>query len=261
MRNLLAGLSGVLLILLIVFPVSAAEIDYYSYEIVDTYYHDRNAFSQGLYYEAGIIFEGTGRYGESDLRKYRPGEEEIIAWHELPEEFFGEGITLLNNKIYQGTWQEGTVFIYDRDVNLLEERSFPYDVWGFTDNDEELILSDGTSKIRFFDPDTFELLDQIEVSYLGTPIDNINELEYINGEIYGNIWYEDYIIIIDPASGEVTGHIDLTGIINPDDYDYKLNVLNGIAYDQKNDRLFVTGKYWPLIFEITLINESSRPDN
>ena len=253
MRNLLAVLLGFLLILLVISPVSATEIDYYSYQVVDTYYHDRNAFSQGLYYEAGIIFEGTGRYGESDMRKFRLGEAEIIAWHQLPEEFFGEGITLLNDKIYQGTWQEGTVFIYDREINLLEKRTFPYDVWGFTDNDEDLILSDGTSKIRFFDPESFELLDQIEVTYLGNPVNNINELEYIDGKIYANIWYEDYILIIDPASGNVTGHIDLTGIINPDDYDYKLNVLNGIAYDQENDRLFLTGKYWPLIFEIKLV--------
>ncbi|MFW6301635.1 MAG: glutaminyl-peptide cyclotransferase, partial [Bacillota bacterium] len=109
MKNLLAGLLGFLLILLVISPISAAEIDYYSYEIVDTYHHDITAFSQGLYYKDGVIYEGTGKYGESDLRKYRPGKEEIIAQHELPEEFFGEGITLLNNKIYQGTWQEGTV--------------------------------------------------------------------------------------------------------------------------------------------------------
>ncbi|MFW6378188.1 MAG: glutaminyl-peptide cyclotransferase, partial [Bacillota bacterium] len=124
-----------------------------------------------------------------------------------------------------------------------------------TDNDKDLILSDGSSKIRFLDPESFELLDQIEVTYLGDPIDNINELEYINGEIYGNIWHEDYIVIIDPDSGEVTGKIDLTGIIDPGDYDHKLNVLNGIAYDQENDRLFVTGKFWPLIFEINLVPE------
>lgn len=253
MKKPVTGLGLLVVILLVITPVSARAIDYYSYEIVETYYHDRNAFSQGLYYEDGLIFEGTGRYGESDLRKYRPGDKEILARHELPEEFFGEGITLLNDKIYQGTWQEGTVFIYDRDIQLLDKLAFPYDVWGLTDNDKDLILSDGTSIIRFLDPENFELLKQIEVNFQGNPVENINELEYINGKIYANIWYENYIVIIDPASGEVTGLIDLTGIINPDDYHYELNVLNGIAYDQENDRLFVTGKYWPLIFEVNLV--------
>lgn len=253
MKNSLRCLSGFILVLLIIFPVSAGDIDSYSYEIVDTYSHDRTAFTQGLYYENGIIYEGTGKHGESVLRKYRLDDGTIIAEHELAEEFFGEGITLLNNRIYQSTWKEETIFIYDRDIKLLEKRAFPYEVWGLTDNDEDLIMSDGTSKIRFFDPKSFEQLDEIEVTYQGNLIDNINELEYINGQIYANIWYENYIVIIDPVSGQVTGRIDLQGIINPDDYDYPINVLNGIAYDQENSSLFVTGKYWPLIFEIRLV--------
>lgn len=238
-----------------IFSASADDINNYSYEIVNTFPHYRTAFTQGLHYEDGIIYESTGRYGDSLLKKYRLEDGRIIARHELPEKYFGEGITLLGNRIYQGTWREKILFIYDRNINLLEKKAFPYIVWGLTDNGENLIMSDGTSKIRYFDPKTLELLDEIEVTYQGSPIDKINELEYIDGQIYANIWHEDYIVIIDPASGKVTGEIDLEGIINPDDYDYLLDVLNGIAYDQYNDRLFVTGKYWPKIFEIRLVLE------
>jgi len=252
MKNLF--IISLLLIITSIFitPVTANDINRYSYKIVNSYPHDKGAFTQGLYYKEGIIYEGTGKYGDSDLRKYKLEDGKIINKHELSIRYFGEGITLLDKKIYQSTWKAKTMFIYDEDINLLEKTSFPFECWGLTDNDKNLIMSDGTSKIRFLDPQNFKVLDTIEVTLNGQSIKNINELEYINDKIYANIWQDDYIVIIEPSSGNITGVINLKGIINPNNYDYQLNVLNGIAYDDKNDRLFVTGKLWPLIFEIKL---------
>jgi len=252
MKNLF--IISLLLIITSIFitPVTANDINRYSYKIVNSYPHDKGAFTQGLYYKEGIIYEGTGKYGDSDLRKYKLEDGKIINKHELSIRYFGEGITLLDKKIYQSTWKAKTMFIYDEDINLLEKTSFPFECWGLTDNDKNLIMSDGTSKIRFLDPQNFKVLDTIEVTLNGQSIKNINELEYINDKIYANIWQDDYIVIIEPSSGNITGVINLKGIINPNNYDYQLNVLNGIAYDDKNDRLFVTGKLWPLIFEIEL---------
>ncbi len=233
--------------------VSADSIKQYSYEIVNKYPHDKGAFTQGLYYEDGIMYEGTGKHGESDMRKYHLISGEIIKKNELSVLYFGEGITLLNNKIYQSTWKSKTMFIYNKDIELLKQTPFPFNCWGLTDNNQNLIMSNGTSIIRFLDPNSFRVIKEIEVTLNGKPIKNINELEYIKNKIYANIWQDDYIVIIDPSTGNITAVIDLKGIINPDNYDYELNVLNGIAYDQKEERLFVTGKYWPYIFEIETI--------
>ncbi len=255
MKNLITVLIVFLLPFIYLIPVTANNINFYTYEIVNTYPHDKDAFTQGLYYEDGIIYEGTGKNGESDLRKYYLKDGKIIKKHELSILYFGEGITLFNEKIYQSTWKSKTMFIYDKDIKLLKKSSFPFECWGLTDNDKNLIMSDGTSKIRFLDPKSYEVLDEIEVTMNNQPVKNINELEYINNKIYANIWQDDYIIIIEPSSGKVTGVVNLKGIINPNNYDYKLNVLNGIAYDQENDRLFLTGKLWPFIFEINIIPE------
>ena len=225
----------------------------YTYEVVNTYPHDKDAFTQGLYYEDGIIYEGTGLNGKSDMRKYNLNTGKIINKNELPYQYFGEGITLLNNKIYQSTWKAKTMFIYNKNIKLLDITQFPFQCWGLTDDNQYLIMSDGTNKVRYLNPKNYEVIKTIEVTLEGEPIDNINELEYINNKIYANIWQEDIIVIIEPSSGKVSGVINLENIINPDQYKHELNVLNGIAYDRESDRLFVTGKLWPLIFEIKLV--------
>lgn len=250
----------IILILIFIFSFSVLvygngenNIQKYTYEVINTYPHDKTAFTQGLYYEEGIIYEGTGLNGKSDMRKYDLDTGEIINKHELPHQYFGEGITLLNNKIYQSTWKAKTMFIYDKNIKLLEITEFPFQCWGLTDNNQYLIMSDGSNKIRYLNPKNYEVIRTIKVTLEGKSIDNINELEYINGKIYANIWQEDIIVIIEPHSGKVSGVINLENIINPEKYQHELNVLNGIAYDKENERLFVTGKLWPLIFEIKLV--------
>jgi len=233
--------------------IYSKEVQNYTYEIINSFPHDRDAFTQGLYYEDGIMYEGTGLNGESDLRKTNLKTGEIIKKNELPDIYFGEGITILNNKIYQSTWKAKTMFVYSKDIKLLNIKDFPYQCWGLTDNDKYLIMSDGTDKIRYLNPDNFQLVKTLNIKYKEELIRNINELEYINGKIYANIWQTNLIVIINPETELVESVIDLSNIINPNNYNYKLNVLNGIAYDQNNDRLFVTGKLWPKIFEIKLI--------
>lgn len=247
-----------ILIIILSFPVLVfangdTELQKYTYEVINTYPHDKDAFTQGLYFEDGIIYEGTGLNGKSDMRKYDLDTGEIINKNELPYQYFGEGITLLNNKVYQSTWKAKTMFIYNKNIKQLEITEFPYQCWGLTDDNKYLIMSDGSNKIRYLNPKNYEVIKTIKVTLEGEPIDNINELEYINNKIYANIWQEDIIVIIEPSSGKVSGVINLENIINPDQYQHDLNVLNGIAYDKENERLFVTGKLWPLIFEIKLV--------
>ncbi|MFO7815972.1 MAG: glutaminyl-peptide cyclotransferase, partial [Halanaerobiales bacterium] len=237
----------------LVFANQNNELQEYTYEVINTYPHDKDAFTQGLYYKDGIIYEGTGLNGKSDLRKYNLDTGQIINKNELAYQYFGEGITLLNNKVYQSTWKAKTMFIYDKNIDLLEITKFPFQCWGLTDDNQYLIMSDGSNKIRYLNPKNYEVIKTIEVTLEGKPIDNINELEYIDDKIYANIWQEDIIVIIDPDSGKVSGLINLENIIDPENYQHELNVLNGIAYDEKNDKLFVTGKLWPKIFEIELL--------
>ncbi|MFW6308826.1 MAG: glutaminyl-peptide cyclotransferase [bacterium] len=230
----------------------SAEITHYSYEIINTYPHDEEAFTQGLEYENGYLFEGTGLRGESSLRRIELKTGEIKQIHKLDDKYFGEGITIFADKIYQLTWQSKTGFIYDLDFKQLAEFDYPGEGWGLTNNNKYLIMSDGTSKLYFLDPESQTKEKEITVTLDNEPVNNINELEYIKGKIFANIWQEDHLIIIEPRTGKVTGIVDLADIINPENYNHNLNVLNGIAYDEENDRLFVTGKLWPLIFEIDI---------
>ena len=225
----------------------------YTFKIINEYPHDIEAFTQGLYYEKDSFYEGTGLYGQSDMRKVDLQTGEILDIYKLGNQYFGEGITLLNEKIYQSTWKSNTMFIYDKHLNLIKKTQFPFYCWGLTDDDLYLIMSDGTSLIRYIDPNKYEVSKEIKVTINNEPINNINELEYINGKIYANIWQSNTIIIINPHKKKVDGIIDLSGIINPHLYQHELNVLNGIAYDPDGDRLFVTGKLWPKLFEIELI--------
>ena len=230
------------------------DISIYSYKIINTYPHDPDAFTQGLVYENGTLYEGTGRYGRSSLRKVSLLTGEVLKIHNLSSQYFGEGITIFNDKIIQLTWKSKIGFVYDKDSFKLNQ-TFNYSTegWGITHDDQNLIMSDGTSTLFYLDPVTFEVIDQIDVKENNTEITNLNELEYIDGNIYANVWKTDRIAIINPRTGNVSGWIDLKGLIEQNDQTQNIDVLNGIAYDSNNGRLFVTGKLWSNVFEIELI--------
>ncbi len=233
-------------------------IPVYTYKVVNTYPHDQSAFTEGLVFEDGVLYEGTGLRGYSNLRRVKLETGEILQICELPPQFFGEGVTVYGNKIIQLTWQSHIGFIYDKySFKLLQEFNYPDEGWGIAHDGKHLIMSDGTATLHFLDPETFEEISQIEVSANNTPVTRINELEYIQGEIYANIWQTERIARIDPLTGQVIGWIDLKGILSPEDGSETVDVLNGIAYDLKNSRLFVTGKFWPKLFEIELIRQGT----
>lgn len=225
------------------------------YKIVKTYPHVPGSFTQGLAYEDGYLYEGVGQYGLSELRKVRLETGEILQSFKLPGQVFGEGITIFKDKIFQLTWRARTGFIIDK-ARFEPLKIFKYPVsiegWGLTTDGENLIVSDGTSILYFINPESYTVSKLLKVYDHTGPIKKINELEYIEGAIFANIWQTDKIIRIDKASGKVTGIIDLKKIV-PNEYkDHQDYVLNGIAYDSKNKRIFVTGKMWPLIHEIKL---------
>ena len=228
-------------------------IPVYTYKVINAYPHDRSAFTEGLVFEDGVLYEGTGLHEYSTLRRVELETGEILQIRELSSQFFGEGVTLYGNKIIQLTWQSHIGFVYDKyTFKLLQEFNYPDEGWGITHNGKHLIMSGGTETLHFLDPETFEEISQIEVYANNIPVTRINELEYIQGKIYANIWQTERIARIDPLTGQVTGWIDLKGILSPEDDSETVDVLNGIAYDAENDRLFVTGKYWPKLFEIEL---------
>lgn len=228
----------------------------YDYTVINTYPHDPNAFTQGLVYLDGIFYEGTGLYGRSSLRKVALDTGQVLQQHDLDETFFGEGIAVLGDEIYQLTWQNGVGFIYDRET-FAEKRRFSYTTegWGLTHDGEHLIMSDGTPIIYFRDPATLEEVRRITVTVSGEPVMRLNELEYIDGKILANVWQTDYMLRIDPATGVVDGIYDFTGLLAqapPSTSTTAPDVLNGVAYDRENDRFFVTGKLWPALFEVEL---------
>ncbi len=229
-------------------------VSVYGYRTVNAYQHDPAAFTQGLTFADGWLYEGTGRRGQSTLRRVELESGIVRQLHQLPDRFFGEGVTVFDDRIIQLTWQSGTGFVYDRhSFALLEEFNYSTEGWGLTHDGKSLILSDGSATLRFLDPETFAETGQIEVFDSDGPVTKLNELEYVKGEIYANVWQTDRIARIDPATGRVTGWIDLTGLLRPEEYTAPVDVLNGIAYDAPGDRLFVTGKLWPRLFEIELI--------
>ncbi len=225
----------------------------YSYRVVNTWPHDRAAFTQGLVYLNGILLESTGLNGRSSLRRVELETGRVLQQAAVPPEYFAEGLAALHGKLYQLTWQNRKGFVYDPETFRLE-KEFSYDGegWGLATDGESLILSDGTDRIRFLDPATFEVKRSIAVSDHGQPVTRLNELEYIKGEIFANVWRTDFIVRIDPATGKVLGVIDLGGLLPMEDRDRTTDVLNGIAYDGAGDRLFVTGKLWPKLFELRL---------
>jgi glutamine cyclotransferase len=221
-----------------------------TYNVVRTYPHDPQAFTQGLVYHQGVLYESTGKYGRSRLREVRLETGEVVRQRRLRPRFFGEGIALFHGRIIQLTWKSQMGFVWNRaDFDRL--RSFRYrgEGWGITHDGSRLIVSNGTSTLAFWDPQTFREIGRLTVREGGRPVTFLNELEYVKGEIYANVWQSDRIARIDPETGCVTGWIDLTGLLGPRMMDEEA-VLNGIAYDEAGDRLFVTGKYWPQVFEI-----------
>ncbi len=224
----------------------------YSYNIINTYPHDVNAFTQGLVYEAGFLYESTGGFNGSTLRKVNLQTNEILKLHKLDEKHFGEGITLYNNKVFQLTWKSNMGFIYDKDsFKIINKFYYNTEGWGITHNHEHLIMSDGTDEIYFLNPINFKKVYSIKVHDGFRAVTRLNELEFIKGEIYANVWKSDKIARICPHSGEVIGWIDLKGLLSPKEYK-SLGTLNGITYDKDNNHIFVTGKQWPKIFEIQL---------
>jgi glutamine cyclotransferase len=228
----------------------------YTYRVANTYPHDRAAFTQGLVFEEGLLYEGTGLRGRSTLRLVELDTGNVLKLYSLPVQLFGEGVTVYGDKIFQLTWQAHIGFVYDKDsFELLQEFEYPTEGWGITHDDQRLIMSDGTSALHFLDPETLEEVGQIEVYDQNGPVTRLNELEYIHGKVYANVWKADRIVMIDPQTGQVTGWVDLTGLLSGGDRVPPVDVLNGIAYDAENERLFVTGKLWPKIFEIELVLE------
>jgi glutamine cyclotransferase len=220
---------------------------------VNIYPHDPWAFTQGLVYHDGVLYEGTGLWGSSSLRRVDLETGYVQLKHNLENQYFGEGITLYDDRIFQITWQSGIGFVYDLSFTELNTVTYPTEGWGLTHDGTRLIMSDGTATLYFRDPDTFDVIGQVQVYDEQGPVVRLNELEYIDGQVYANVWQTDLVAIIDPQTGQVTAWIDLSGLLEPEDYEPQTDVLNGIAYDAAGDRLFVTGKRWPKLFEIELV--------
>lgn len=231
-----------------------SKVPVYSYKIVNIYPHDPNAFTQGLVFEKGVLYEGTGHHGKSTLRKVDLETGSVLKLHRLLARFFGEGLTVYGDKIIQLTWRSNVGFVYDKDsFELLQKFDYPAEGWGITHDGEHLITSDGTSTLRFLHPQTFEQIGRLEVHDDNGPVTGINELEYIQGQVFANIWRKNRIAVISLRTGRVTAWINLRGLLPLRDRLRRVNVLNGIAYDADNGRLFVTGKLWPKLFEIKII--------
>ena len=226
----------------------------HGYTVVRTYPHDREAFTQGLAFDdQGALYESTGQRGQSSLRRVELSSGAVLQRHDLPASLFGEGIAVFGDRIIQLTWQAGRAFVYDKaSLDLLQEFTYRTEGWGLTHDGRRLIMSDGTATLYFLRPDTFAETARLTVRDPHGPVIRLNELEYVRGEIFANVWQTDRIARIDPRTGHVTGWIDLTGLLPPSDRRQPVDVLNGIAYDARTDRLFVTGKWWPKLFEITL---------
>ncbi|MEO6212298.1 MAG: glutaminyl-peptide cyclotransferase [Vicinamibacterales bacterium] len=222
------------------------------FEVVRVYPHDPQAFTQGLVFSGGVLYEGTGLNGRSGIRKVKLENGEVLQVQPLEQRHFGEGIALMGESIVQLTWQSGVGFVYDR-ASFQRTRTFTYrgEGWGLTYDGTRLIMSDGSATLRFLDPKTLQESGRLQVRDGARPLDRLNELEVVKGEIFANIWQTDRIARISPTTGAVTGWIDLAGLLDPRDA-RNVDVLNGIAYDAKGDRLFVTGKLWPKLFEIRI---------
>jgi len=229
------------------------DIPLYTSDVIHTFPHDPTAFTQGLVYLNGVLYETTGLNGRSSLRKVALENGQVLQKADLSPDFFGEGMTILGDRIFQVTWKNQKGFVYDL-ATFAVQREFAYagEGWGLTTDGKVLIMSDGTNQIRFIDSDTFQVLRTISVLYRGKPLTGLNELEYIKGEIFANVWPTKTVVRIDPATGALLGAIDFSRLLGPGEYRPGMDVLNGIAYDDAGDRLFITGKNWPKLFEVQL---------
>jgi glutamine cyclotransferase len=241
-------------------PASERRPREYTFKVVNAFPHDPAAFTQGLVYRDGFLYEGTGLNGRSQLRKVRLETGEVVQHADLGREFFGEGIAIVGNKIFQLTWQSHVGFVYNlADFKLLRQFSYPGEGWGLTSHGNEIFMSDGTVEIRVLNAATLKEKRRFTVRDGATPIDQLNELEFVEGELFANVWQTDRIARISPQTGKVLGWIDLTGLLSPVFRRRDDAVLNGIAYDAAHKRLFVTGKLWPKIFEIQLVPKPAIP--
>lgn len=236
-----------------------AQVAEYGYKVIHVYPHDPEAFTQGLEYRGGFLYEGTGLKGRSSLRKETLETGKVLQEIHLDPRYFGEGITVIHRQIIELTWQSQTGFVYDQ-ASFRRQRTFNYpgEGWGLANDGRNIYMSDGSSQIRIWDPVTLQEKRRINIVDRGVPVLNLNELEWVRGEIYANVWQTDRIARISPADGRVLGWIDLTGILSEADRSGPVDVLNGIAYDAKSDRLFVTGKLWPKLFQIKLVPKIQR---
>ena len=232
----------------------------YGYQVIHAYPHDRQAFTEGLFYSNGFLYESTGLEGQSSVRKERLETGEVVQKLDLPYQYFGEGIINWHDRLIQLTYKSEVGFVYDlANFAVRSQFNYPGEGWALTTDGRHIYMSDGTPQIRIWDPDTLKETGRITVTDETGPVMNVNELEWVKGELYANIWMTDRVAQIDPATGRVVGWIDLTGLLDPSDRvegENGTDVLNGIAYDAQHDRLFVTGKRWPKLFEIRLIKKT-----
>lgn len=270
MRKLLFALAGVLIVAAYR-PAGfaawqgapAASVPVYGYTVVHTYPHDPNSFTEGLFYQDGFLYESTGLEGRSYFRKIKLETGQVLQQHDIDSKYFGEGIVIWGNELFELTYTTGIGFVYDRNT-FVQKRTFTYqgEGWALTKDAHGLVMSDGTDELRFLDPVTLkERRPRLKVTAaskpyreardVGTRVLNVNELEFVKGELLSNIWQQEFIARINPDTGKVTGWIDMRGLLSPREQ-AGVDVLNGIAYDEKDDRLFVTGKLWPKIFEIRI---------
>ncbi len=233
---------------------SRAAVPVYEVDIAHTYPHDTSAFTEGLFYLNGYLYESTGLEQHSSIRKVRLETGEIVQKVDIPPQYFGEGIVNWQGHLISLTWKSQIGFVFDLNTFTLQKQ-FKYrgEGWALTRNDKQIIMSDGTPELRFLNPTTLAETNRVQVTLEGKPLQNVNELEWVKGEIYANVWQTNWIVRIDPHNGQVVGVINLTGLLKQSDIvPGQTDVLNGIAYDAKGDRLFVTGKNWPKLFEIRL---------
>ena len=248
-----------LLVICLAFGGVATAAPIYSYKVIARYAHSTDSYTEGFFYLNGMFYEGTGKTGRSAVLVIEPKTGTIVQRRDLAPEYFGEGIVDWGPNIYEWTWTSNVCFVYDR-ASLRPVKQFTYsgEGWGMTRTAKELITSDGTATLRFRDPNTFKETHHIVVKEGNIRVERLNELEFIKGEIYANIWHSDMIVRISPQNGHVIAWIDLTGLLPSDQMVDAESVLNGIAYDAQHDRLFVTGKQWPTVFEIKVVPRSAK---
>jgi glutamine cyclotransferase len=226
----------------------------WTYKVVKSFPHDPKAFTQGLVFDNGFLYEGTGLNGQSEIRKVELETGKVLQSYKLPDEYFGEGITIYGDRIIQLTYKSRIGFVYNKETfELLREFSYQTEGWGLTHDNKYLIMSDGTPMLYFLDPETFAQKHKVMVLDQDSPVWGLNELEYVDGQIYANVWPTERIVRIDPQTGHVIGWIDVEGILTPQDEVGPVDVFNGIAYDPAGHRLFVTGKFYPKLYEIKVI--------